>query len=265
MKNMINVTSASDDYRFQCYFNNKGYCKFRDQCHYQHYNEACQKKVCRDFECPYRHPRTCRNGAKCKFLKQDKCAYKHCDEKKEINHEKNIFNEKVNYWESQIEILKAEIIDLKNSIENKTQQFEALIATEKEETEMVEAVVKDKNLEIDTFKKEIKVLIDENDVLKNEVKNLKAVKADLSNRIEQKDSLLEQVNSDFACDECDYVAGTLRELVVHIRSPHKTLNKRFFNCVDCKLTFKKEFDLSIHNSVKHQSKTNGLKYIKNWK
>ena len=63
--------------------------------------------------------------------------------------------------------------DLKNNIENKTKQFEALIAADKEKAEMLEAVLKDRNVEINTFEeefkvkeKEIKVLINENNELK---------------------------------------------------------------------------------------------------
>ena len=38
---------------FQCYHNNKRYCKFRSECRYQHYKESCQKTICKDQECKY--------------------------------------------------------------------------------------------------------------------------------------------------------------------------------------------------------------------
>ena len=108
---MIKVTSASDYDRFQCYFNNKGYYKYRDQCHYQHFYETCLKSVCRYVECPFRHPKICKNGGKCRFL--NNYAYEHSNQIKKINNEEKTFNEKVKYWENKIKILEEEIIDLK--------------------------------------------------------------------------------------------------------------------------------------------------------
>ena len=74
--------------------------------------------------------------------------------------------------------------------------------------------------------------MDENNELKMQVKNLNAVKADLLKEIECIASLLEAVNSDLTCDECDFVAGTVRALLVHIRSPHRTLENES-KCQKC--------------------------------
>ena len=101
-------------------------------------------------------------------------------------------------------------------------------------------ILKNRDLEIITianeFKSykedEFKVLMDENNELKMVVKNLNAVKADLLKEIDLKDSLLEEINSDLTCDECDFVAGTVRALLVHIRSPHKTLENES-TCKKC--------------------------------
>ena len=61
----------------QCPHHNKGYCKFRDQCRYQLFFTICSKSVCRDNKCQKRHPKTCRNGEKCRFHVLKVCAYKH--------------------------------------------------------------------------------------------------------------------------------------------------------------------------------------------
>ena len=29
--------------KFQCYYNNVGYCKYRENCHYQHFTKICEK------------------------------------------------------------------------------------------------------------------------------------------------------------------------------------------------------------------------------
>ena len=65
-----------------------------------------------------------------------------------------------------------------------------------------------------------------------EARNSNSVKAALLNETELRDSLLEEVNSYFTCDECDFVAGTVRELIVHIRSPHKILENES-KCKKC--------------------------------
>ena len=135
-----------------------------------------------------------------------KCAYRHSDQSKKINHEKGTIDKKVDYWEKQIAILKAEIIYLKNSIENKTKEFAALAATEAEETKKLIEDLKNKDLNINTIEtkfndkeNELKVLMDENDDLKVEIHNLKAAKVDLVKELELKDSL-----SIFACTKCEY-------------------------------------------------------------
>ena len=75
----LTKTSDSDLNLLQCQHNNKGYCKFGLQCRYQHYNEICEKKICRTKECPARHPKACKNAQNCKFRENNCCAYRHDD------------------------------------------------------------------------------------------------------------------------------------------------------------------------------------------
>ena len=51
---------------FQCQHNNRGYCKFGNKCRYMHFTKTCTKKACKQKECPFRHPKPCRNGENCK-------------------------------------------------------------------------------------------------------------------------------------------------------------------------------------------------------
>ena len=62
---------------FQCYFNNRGYCRHRDQCHFRHFSEICEERVCRDKQCQSRHTRICKHDQSCKFFKKGICAYTH--------------------------------------------------------------------------------------------------------------------------------------------------------------------------------------------
>ena len=76
--------------QFQCYHNNTGYCKFGDRCKFHHYFELCEKQVCRERACKFRHPKTCKFGEDCKFFKRNLCVYKHGDKKKDTNNDQKI-------------------------------------------------------------------------------------------------------------------------------------------------------------------------------
>ena len=62
-----------------CKFNQKGYCKFKQNCRNRPQNEICQHEdTCRSTESPYRHPTGCRNYFReglCRF--GDGFAYRH--------------------------------------------------------------------------------------------------------------------------------------------------------------------------------------------
>ena len=72
-----------------CKHNQTGFCKFKLGCRNRHENGICPEEAgCSSRECPYRHPKACRNfsrEAMCKF--GDDCAYKH-----EKKNNKNINN-----------------------------------------------------------------------------------------------------------------------------------------------------------------------------
>ena len=53
---------------FQCYYNNRGFCSFRDKYRYRHFRGICAKNVCRERNCENRHPVTCRFKDDCTFL-----------------------------------------------------------------------------------------------------------------------------------------------------------------------------------------------------
>ena len=70
-----------------------------------------------------------------------------------------------------------------------------------------------KDIECKTQSEANNKLMNENEKLKEENKYLIAAKVDLMNKVKCKDSILEEVISNFACDECDFVAGTSKELL----------------------------------------------------
>ena len=92
---------------FQCYHNNRGHCQYGEKCRYQHYKITCEKIVCTDGECKFRHPKVCKYRDSCKYLRKQICAYKH-----EVFKCKNNLKttEKVKEYEDEMKQLKYEIV-----------------------------------------------------------------------------------------------------------------------------------------------------------
>ena len=61
---------------FQCIYINTGHCKFGDQWRFPHNYELCTKKICRESQCKFRHPRSCKFGGKYNFFQRKYCVYK---------------------------------------------------------------------------------------------------------------------------------------------------------------------------------------------
>ena len=91
-KTSNNVTSVCDDGQQEnahktiifsnrslhhCFYNNRGYCRFRETCRYQHFHDICLTTFCKDPRCENRHPVYCKYKEHCKFHKKGICAFKH--------------------------------------------------------------------------------------------------------------------------------------------------------------------------------------------
>ena len=123
---------------FQCYYNNVGFCKFSDQCRYQHFEKVCSKSVCKDIECKFRHPKSCRFGDNCKFFKLKCCVYSHKHSKVSIsNKDRDLINEKAENLEKAVKELQQEISDLKKDITDKEQKLELLEIRHFDQNKMV--------------------------------------------------------------------------------------------------------------------------------
>ena len=105
---------------FQCYHNNKGYCKYRSECHFQHYKETCLKTVCKDLECKYRQPKICRHKWNGKFNKKNICFFKHEKLNAKVTNELEALEEEVNNLREEISDLKKEIETKQNVLEEET-------------------------------------------------------------------------------------------------------------------------------------------------
>ena len=105
---------------FQCYHNNVGFCKFQDQCRYQHYTKICTNNVCKDRECKFRHPKTCKYGEACEFLKLKCCFYNHKNSRVDLN------IDSADKLLKEVQELKAEILTLRKTIQIKELKLEEL-------------------------------------------------------------------------------------------------------------------------------------------
>lgn len=137
----------------KCYHHNVGYCKHGACCRYQHFSYICQKRSCEQKLCPARHPRRCKNGEECKFVRKNICAYSHVEEDQ---------HEKVHELKKELESLKALNRKLEN--ENNKLREEAKVhknvAVQNENNEL--------NKEVSKVKNDIKNLKDENVLEKKE-------------------------------------------------------------------------------------------------
>ena len=229
-KKMLTKKSESNMNYFQCQHNNKGYCKFGHQCRYQHFNQICEKKVCRENECPSRHPKPCKNGQRCRFLKNNCCAYDH---QYDSIKQKDLLSDQIKEGLEEVEELKVEIRHLKNTIQSK-------------ETEL-----KEQKDEVENLSEKVKDL-----VVKNE--NLKTDNEHLLERISFKHLELERIKENFNCDKCGFKAETMTEFNVHLNSDHGEEKEKDITCKVFDLKFKREFDMQIHNSAKHSVKSFGF-------
>ena len=73
---MTNFRAGLSSENVKCVFNDTGYCKFGQKCRRKHYKILCSRLKC-DRKCEGRHPRVCKFGDECDFLRKNICAYKH--------------------------------------------------------------------------------------------------------------------------------------------------------------------------------------------
>ena len=106
----------------RCPFDNFGYCKFETKCKKQHFENVCENIDC-DKKCPKRHPKTCKFGRRCKFLKKNVCSFSQSNLSTELS-------------QSKCDNLKKEIEELKGIIEKQKIENDNKINGLKNESEV---------------------------------------------------------------------------------------------------------------------------------
>ena len=60
----------------KCFYNDIGYCKFKEECKKKHSLSICESEKCDKF-CQKRHPIKCNFDENCKFNARSICAFSH--------------------------------------------------------------------------------------------------------------------------------------------------------------------------------------------
>ena len=119
----------------KCKFSDKGFCKKRQDCLYQHPQLICQKfletdKCDHSKTCPFRHPKKCKFGYKC-FRRRSHCQYLHSDDEERQETETN--DEKLNKVDNEIDIDKTDSNHKADSLEISNSEVEIIEDSKKDD------------------------------------------------------------------------------------------------------------------------------------
>ena len=208
-----------------------GYCRYGTTCRYQHVNIICEKRACEIFNCNYRHQKDCKywkEFGKCKF--NDYCSYKH--------------ETRVDGTRNEIEVLKKEVTELKDCLEENKLELEAMryqlnsfIMSTKINLSNESAVMRSDIFEPsnDDTRKCITVLA-------NVPQEHSAI--DTIPQLDGNSAIHEQATS-LACANCSTSFRTQHEL-----DQHSSVME--FGCEDCGLCLKTELDTDLHEYEIHR-------------
>ena len=69
--------SKTENSSQKCNFNNRGYCKSKENCTKKQGDIVCDDFECDEEKCTKRHPYDCKYGIRCKFNRRKECAFSH--------------------------------------------------------------------------------------------------------------------------------------------------------------------------------------------
>ena len=100
-----------------CRFQNKGYCKYEEKCHFRHPQIVCQDgQQCSQKQCFKRHPTPCKYFLKKNNKFKEKCMFSHNDlnekeELKQLKEEIEAIKQKNKELENNITSLKQKVMN----------------------------------------------------------------------------------------------------------------------------------------------------------
>ena len=209
---------------FQCFHNNKGYCKFGVECHFQHYYDLCLEKVCREKECKARHPKYCKNGDNCKFNKKKICAYRHENLNSVTEIEAQNIMKECEALEEEVKKLKVEIAEMKENVKKKEQKISVMSqdnskAIEKylEENKTLKDILHKNEISLENLRKDNEGLKGANQTLNEKIANQQVKFLELSIKYEDLTKLVGNANinkpslGNFKCKKCEkYFSSKLK-------------------------------------------------------
>ena len=241
MKSELKHTNAN---QFHCHHNNTGYCKFGDKCKFQHFYELCQKQVCREKSCSYRHPKSCKFGKNCKFFKRKVCVYKHIERNDDTSKD---INKEIKDLEIDVKKLKGDIEMLKCCIESKQMELNKKSDENKESERKLLGEIKDQRELIEELKKE-------NLELKTNSKDKDDQVKDLNDKINLQEAAILKFQAMLSCEQCDFQADSFSEFNFHLSLKHPVRATKHLKCTKCDFKAKKPLELEVHESIKHAKK-----------
>ena len=180
-----------------CSYHDNGYCRFKTECKFHHFEEICDKIECERSKCLKRHPKPCKyfRRNKCKF--GDICLFNH----------KSVVQVQASLNNSEPGDLKAKLL-----------KFEEIIASLKNEIDIRDAVIKEKDDNIKMKEEKIKNLTGEKKELadENEALKLKLVKTTELSGIQ--------------CKSCDKIFTTEADCNSHMLKRHAENSLQSLNC-----------------------------------
>ena len=150
-----------------CSFNKYGYCKYREICRNHHINELCVDFSCDDSNCALRHPIPCKYFRKYKKCKFNPCAFKHVDDKSDIEKLKNENQSllgKIEKIDADLKLLYNKeiesnaVIEKLNEMEKTMKHKDEKIDALHREMENVYSIISDQEKKIDSLVSEMNLL-----------------------------------------------------------------------------------------------------------
>ena len=227
----------------KCNFNNRGYCKNKNECSKDHSEVVCDDQKCDELKCIKRHPYQCKYGMYCKFNKKNECHYSHvtlASDDGKIEALNKAFNNKVNSLEKSLVSLQNELAEKDsfiNTLIKKFQVKEEDFISFKEDLKNKNSKINGFELKLDEIEKKHK---SDKQVKDRKIKELEMV---LKNKTKQ-----EHIVEDFKCTECDFISKTKSGLKIHkVRIHTKTNNLPYpVECELCEAKVANEKDMKEH-------------------
>ena len=232
----------------KCKFNNRGYCKKKEECENKHSDEVCEDLNCDEVNCNKRHPNPCKFGPRCQFDRKNECMYLHVT----FASDDGKINALSQKFTSQIEKLENNLLKMEKDLELKNSEIKNVqkkyLALEKEISENqlknVKEDLKSKNAHINSLEIRVDELEKENKSQKKQHdKKLKELENLFKNKYKKETNV-----EVFKCSNCEFEAKTKGGLKTHMARVH-TKNKNLlfpYQCEVCDNTLKNKKEAVEH-------------------